>query len=185
MLAYMNRAAWEETLRSGKVTFFSRSRQSLWTKGETSGNFLQLKEAYFDCDQDTLLVKAEPCGPVCHTGSTTCFGEFPIGAEPPLSFLAQLESLIWSRGADPVENSYTCRLLTEGIAKIAQKVGEEGVEVVVAALAQENDDLICESADLIFHLMVLLSCRGLSLAAVVDQLKVRHQRVTRLNQAVF
>jgi phosphoribosyl-ATP pyrophosphohydrolase/phosphoribosyl-AMP cyclohydrolase len=171
MLAYMNRAAYEETCRGRRVTFFSRSRGRLWTKGETSGNTLSLVELAFDCDRDTLLVKALPAGPACHLDTTSCFG---TETAPGPGFLAWLERVVAARvGADP-ESSYTARLLDAGLERIAQKVGEEGVETVVAALREDDAALAGEAADLLYHLVVLLQARGLELSDVVETLRDRH-----------
>ena len=171
MLGYMSAEALAETQRSGHVTFWSRSRQRLWTKGESSGHVLALKSIRTDCDADTLLVHAEPHGPTCHTGTSSCFGG---DARPPLGFLAELDALVALRHAERPQGSYTTRLFEDGIRRIAQKVGEEGVETALAAVAQGDDELLGESADLLFHLTVLLRARGLSLADAVDVLAKRH-----------
>ncbi|KAA5804767.1 bifunctional phosphoribosyl-AMP cyclohydrolase/phosphoribosyl-ATP diphosphatase HisIE [Alkalicaulis satelles] len=171
MLGYMNAAALDQTRESGLVTFWSRSKNRLWTKGETSGNVLRLVSVSLDCDRDTLLIQARPEGPVCHLGTPTCWGEETQGA---LGFLARLERIIADRqGADP-ETSYTARLFSQGVAKIAQKVGEEGVETALAAVGEGDDALTGEAADLIFHLMVLLRARGLGLGDVAKVLAQRH-----------
>ena len=171
MLGYMNEQALARTRALGQVTFFSRSRQRLWTKGETSGNVLLLKAIAVDCDGDTLLVTAEPRGPTCHAGTSSCFGE----VRPPLGFLAELDALVAQRNADRPSGSYTTRLLESGIRRIAQKVGEEGVETALAAVAQDDTELLGEAADLIFHLTVALRARGLSLADVETVLAKRHR----------
>ena len=158
MLGYMDRAAFDETLRRGEVTFFSRSRNRLWTKGESSGHVLELVSMQMDCDADTLLVLVTPRGPTCHLQRPSCFPEAPAGT------LAGLDALIESRERDRPEGSYTTRLFDGGIRRIAQKVGEEGVETALAALVQTDDELLGESADLLYHLIVLLRARGLSLA---------------------
>ncbi len=158
MLGYMDRAAFDETLRRGEVTFFSRSKQRLWTKGEASGHVLELVSMQTDCDADTLLVLATPRGPTCHLQRPSCFPEAPAGT------LAQLDALIETRERERPEGSYTTRLFDGGIRRIAQKVGEEGVETALAALVQTDDELLGESADLLYHLIVLLRARGLSLA---------------------
>lgn len=158
MLGYMDRAAFDETLRRGEVTFFSRSKQRLWTKGEASGHVLELVSMQTDCDADTLLVLATPRGPTCHLQRPSCFPEAPADT------LAQLDALIASRERERPDGSYTTRLFDGGIRRIAQKVGEEGVETALAALVQTDDELIGESADLLYHLIVLLRARGLSLA---------------------
>ena len=171
MLGYMNEAALAKTQDSGQVTFFSRSRQTLWTKGETSGNTLDLVSLSVDCDNDTLLVLARPNGPTCHTGTETCFDD---GSAPSLSFLNTLENVIKSRENDDESKSYTAKLLSGPLHKISQKVGEEGVEVALAAVAESDDDLKNEAADLIYHLMVLLRAKKIDLAEVTDVLKNRH-----------
>jgi phosphoribosyl-AMP cyclohydrolase / phosphoribosyl-ATP pyrophosphohydrolase len=178
MLGYMNREALRETLTRRRVVFFSRSRQCLWEKGETSGHTLSLIGVRADCDRDTLLVTALPTGPVCHTGTATCFGDdTPIGRERrsgDLAFLSALESIIAQRIADRPEGSYTARLYSAGPKRIAQKVGEEGLEVALAAVAETDDKLLAESADLLYHLLLLLKSRGLGLEHVVAELESRH-----------
>ena len=171
MLGYMNTEALAATQASGKVTFWSRSKQRLWTKGESSGHVLALKSIRIDCDADTLLVQAEPRGPTCHLGTSSCFGE---EARPPLGFLAELDALVAQRHAERPQGSYTTKLFEGGIRRIAQKVGEEGVESALAAVAQDDGELLGEAADLLFHLTVLLRARGLSLAAVAEVLARRH-----------
>lgn len=171
MLGYMNREALRETLTRRRVVFFSRSRQCLWEKGETSGHTLQLAGVRTDCDRDTLLVTAIPAGPVCHLGTPTCFGD---GAAGRLAFLDALEGVIAQRLADRPEGSYTSRLYAEGPRRIAQKVGEEGLEVALAAVAETDEKLIAESADLLYHLLLLLKSRGLRLEQVVAELQSRH-----------
>lgn len=173
MLGYMNAEALARTRSSGKVTFYSRSKQRLWTKGETSGHALLLKSIRADCDADTLLVRAEPLGPACHTGSFSCFGNTGQVA-PPLGFLAELDALVERRHAERPDGSYTTRLFDAGIRRIAQKVGEEGVEVALAATCEGNAELLGESADLLFHLLVLLRSRGFGLSDVVAVLASRH-----------
>ena len=173
MQAFMNRDALEQSLATGRVTFWSRSRQRLWTKGETSGNFLILKSIHADCDGDSLLVLAVPHGPTCHRGSASCFDGDAVVA-PALAFLAQLERLVAQRDRDRPENSYTTRLLNEGTRRIAQKVGEEGVETALAAVAGDDEELRNETADLLFHLLVLLRSRKLPLEQVIATLKGRH-----------
>jgi phosphoribosyl-ATP pyrophosphohydrolase/phosphoribosyl-AMP cyclohydrolase len=173
MLAWMNTGALERSLESGLVTFWSRSRQQFWTKGETSGNRLRLVAVHADCDSDCLLVLAQPQGPACHRGTESCFdGDEPV--RPGLAFLAGLERLIAQRDAQRPGDSYTTRLLEAGVKRIAQKVGEEGVETALAAVAGERDELAGEVADLLYHLLVLLRARELSLADVVGVLKARH-----------
>jgi len=174
MLGYMNAAALERTLASGQVTFFSRSKQRLWTKGESSGHVLALKSARVDCDGDTLLVQAEPQGPTCHLGTSSCFGE-PADVAPPLGFLATLDQLVARRDIERPEGSYTTRLFEGGIRRIAQKVGEEGVETALAAVVQDDEALLGEAADLVFHLMVALRARGLGMRDVCRVLEARHQ----------
>jgi phosphoribosyl-ATP pyrophosphohydrolase/phosphoribosyl-AMP cyclohydrolase len=173
MLGYMNHEALHVTLRTKQVTFFSRTKDRLWTKGETSRNFLNVVSVTPDCDNDTLLVTAIPDGPTCHTGAETCFGEVTTDATT-LAFLAKLESVIAQRVASRPEGSYTARLWSEGPTRMAQKVGEEGVEVALAAVTQADDKLVGEAADLLFHLVLLLKSRNLSLEAVVAELERRH-----------
>lgn len=172
MLGYMNKEAYDKTLETGKVTFFSRSRQRLWTKGETSGNFLLLKEILLDCDGDTLLVKAQPTGPVCHTGTETCFNEQNRDVR---DFLYRLEAVIADRKANPQPGSYTNKLLDAGIRRIAQKVGEEATEVVIDAVDGDNLRVKEEIADLMYHLLVLLAEKGISLAEIMTVLEKRHR----------
>jgi phosphoribosyl-ATP pyrophosphohydrolase/phosphoribosyl-AMP cyclohydrolase len=174
MLGYMNRDALRRTLGEKRVTFYSRSKQRLWTKGETSGNFLHLIDAAIDCDNDTLLITARPEGPTCHTGTDSCFGDAIGTTATKLAFLAKLESVIEQRVCERPEGSYTARLWSEGKTRIAQKVGEEGVEVALAAVAQDDDTLVGEAADLLFHLTLLLKSRQLSLSDVVAELERRH-----------
>ncbi|TAL87419.1 MAG: bifunctional phosphoribosyl-AMP cyclohydrolase/phosphoribosyl-ATP diphosphatase HisIE [Rhodanobacter sp.] len=171
MLGYMNAEALAETQRSGHVTFHSRSKNRLWTKGESSGHVLQLKSIRVDCDADTLLVQADPHGPTCHTGTSSCFGN---AVRSPLGFLAELDTLVAQRHADRPEGSYTTSLFEGGIRRMAQKVGEEGVETALAAVAQDDAELLGEAADLIFHLTVVLRARGLSLGDVAGLLAERH-----------
>ena len=174
MLGYMNAEALHLTLTRKRVTFFSRSRNRLWTKGETSGNFLHVVTVGADCDNDSLLIQANPDGPTCHTGSESCFGDTAVTAASDLSFLETLESVIAQRIADKPQGSYTARIWSEGPTRLAQKVGEEGVEVALAAVTQTDARLVSESADLIFHLTLLLKSRSLSLLAVVKELEHRH-----------
>ncbi|WP_318485948.1 bifunctional phosphoribosyl-AMP cyclohydrolase/phosphoribosyl-ATP diphosphatase HisIE [Photobacterium leiognathi] len=177
MLGYMNEDALQKTLDTKQVTFWSRTKERLWTKGETSGNVLQLKSIQLDCDQDTLLVQVDPIGPTCHLNTTTCFDSDESGTQPPsLVFLHQLEQLLASRkGADP-ESSYTAILYARGTKRISQKVGEEGVEVALAATSGDKAELVCESADLIYHLLVLLQDQGLSMSDVTNKLQERHNK---------
>lgn len=172
MLGYMNQEALDKTLQEGKVTFFSRSKQRLWTKGEESGNFLTLQEIRVDCDSDTLLIKAIPAGVVCHTGADTCWEENNVSND----FLAQLESIITDRKNNPSESSYTSTLFAKGINKIAQKVGEEAVEVVIEAKDDNEELFLNESADLLFHYLVLLNAKGYQLSDVLAVLKKRHNK---------
>jgi phosphoribosyl-ATP pyrophosphohydrolase/phosphoribosyl-AMP cyclohydrolase len=169
MLGYMDRAALEQTIETGLVTFQSRSKQRLWVKGETSGNRLRLRAIAADCDGDALLITAVPEGPTCHTGADSCFG-----AKGPF-FPAELERIVRDRSAADPDDSYTARLLAEGTRRLAQKVGEEGVEVALAAVGGERADLIAEAADLAFHLTVLLSERGIDWREVSDALARRHR----------
>lgn len=171
MLGYMNREALAKTLNTSLVTFYSRSRDTLWTKGETSGNTLTLTSIKLDCDKDTFLVEVCPKGPTCHTGTNSCFGD---DVPTSISFLSRLSSLIEARaGANP-DSSYTAKLLSGPRERAAQKVGEEGVETTIAALTQDDNALIGEAADLIYHLMVLLRTRGIGIDAIVKQLSDRH-----------
>ena len=169
MLGYVNREALSKTLQSGNVTFWSRSRKRLWTKGETSGNFLALRSLHVDCDNDTVLLLVEPAGPTCHLGSDSCFGD----AAPAVSVLASLEDVIAQRDRDRPADSYTTRLFESGIRRIAQKVGEEGVETALAAVAQDEASIASEAADLLYHLLVLLRARNVSLDDVAKELQTR------------
>ncbi len=172
MLGYMNKEAYNKTLEIGKVTFFSRSRQELWTKGETSGNFLLFKEMNVDCDGDTLLVKAIPTGPTCHTGSDTCFNELNSSAD---NFLFELEKVIADRKTNPKPDSYTNKLFKAGVKRIAQKVGEEATEVVIDAVSDDVSRMKEEVADLLYHLLVLLSNKNISLNEILEVLEKRHK----------
>jgi phosphoribosyl-ATP pyrophosphohydrolase/phosphoribosyl-AMP cyclohydrolase len=176
MMAYMNREALDETLKRGRAVFFSRSKQRLWEKGETSGHTLEVVGVELDCDADTLLVTSRPRGPACHNGTLTCFGDEPRTAATAISFLAKLESVIAQRATEKPDASYTAKLLAKGINKVAQKVGEEGVETALAGANESDQKLVAESADLLFHLLVLLRARGVPLANVVDELQKRHRR---------
>jgi len=173
MQGYMNREALAHSLESGQVTFWSRSRQKLWTKGETSGNTLQLQAVHADCDGDCLLVLAIPDGPTCHRNTDTCFDE-EAAVTPALAFLASLERLVTEREANRPEGSYTTTLFEAGTKRIAQKVGEEGVETALAAVAGDREELINESADLLYHLLVLLKSQNTRLEEVISVLKSRH-----------
>ncbi|MEO6961208.1 MAG: bifunctional phosphoribosyl-AMP cyclohydrolase/phosphoribosyl-ATP diphosphatase HisIE [Puia sp.] len=169
MLGFMNQAALERTREIGKLTFYSRSKKRLWTKGEESGHFLTLKSIALDCDQDTLLIQAMPQGPVCHTGADTCWGE----KNEPAGFLAHLESVIRERKDHPSENSYVSGLFKKGINKIAQKLGEESVELIIEAKDQDDSLFLNEAADLLFHYLILLQARGHNLQDVSDVLALR------------
>lgn len=173
MLGYMNQEALAQTLETRRVTFFSRSKNRLWTKGETSGHYLNVVRAEADCDNDSLLVNAIPDGPTCHRETASCFGQ---ETSPGLGFLGELSQVIAQRHATLPEGSYTTALFKEGIDRMAQKVGEEGVEVVIAAKNEDQEKLIGEAADLVFHLMVLLKARSLSLFEVAQSLRDRHQK---------
>ncbi|UFH55191.1 bifunctional phosphoribosyl-AMP cyclohydrolase/phosphoribosyl-ATP diphosphatase HisIE [Spirosoma sp. KNUC1025] len=173
MLGYMNRAAYDKTVAEHIVTFFSRSKQRLWTKGETSNNFLHVQEIMVDCDGDTLLIKTNPAGPVCHTGADTCFDEINRGKG---QFLNYLQDIIHDRRVNPSDKSYTTTLFNRGVNKIAQKVGEEAVELVIEA-KDDNDDLFKgEAADLLFHFLVLLEQKRMDLDDIVAVLQARHQK---------
>ena len=174
MVGYMNREALRETLSRRHVVFFSRSKQRLWEKGETSGHTLELDQVRTDCDRDALLVTARPLGPVCHEGTASCFGDESLTQGERLAFLGDLEAVIEKRIASSPQGSYTARLFAEGPKRIAQKVGEEGLEVALAAVAETDSKVLSESADLVFHLLVLLRSRGLSFAKVVGELQSRH-----------
>ena len=176
MLAYMNREALEQTLSRGRAVFFSRSKQRLWEKGETTGHTLDVVGVALDCDCDTLLVTARPRGPACHNGTVTCFGDEPQTAATAMGFLAKLEGVIAQRASEKPDASYTAKLLAKGINKVAQKVGEEGVETALAGVNESDDKLVEESADLVYHLLVLLRARGLKLEQVVRQLEARHRK---------
>lgn len=179
MLGYMNGAALRATLERGRVVFYSRSKERLWEKGETSGNFLLLVEARTDCDRDAVLVSVRAHGPVCHLGTRSCFADAPATAAERLAFLALLERLIQRRIAERPEGSYTVRLMAEGAQRIAQKVGEEGLELALAGVTQSNDRVVAEAADLIFHMLVLLQSRGVALASVVAELAKRHAQLSK------
>jgi len=172
MVGFMNEEALEKTRQEGKVTFYSRTKQRLWTKGETSGNFLYVKEVLEDCDQDTVLIKALPEGPVCHTGADTCFFE---SNQKSVQFLSYLQDLIDKRKQEMPEKSYTTKLFKKGINKIAQKVGEEAVELVIEAKDQNDDLLLNEAADMMYHTIVLLTEKGLRIEDVVKVLEERHK----------
>ena len=171
MLGYMNAASVTKTNETGLVTFYSRSRDTLWTKGETSGNTLALVSMTIDCDKDTILVKARPIGPTCHEGTVSCFGD--EGADG-VGFLSYLETLIEGRKTADPESSYTAQLLQGPLRRAAQKVGEEGVETALAAVAETEDKLVSEAADLFYHTLVLLAAKDVKLEAVIAELKGRH-----------
>lgn len=172
MLGYMNREAYEKTILTGRVTFYSRSRKCLWTKGETSGNYLELVSIAPDCDNDTLLVMAHPCGPTCHKGTGTCWGE--ANEANPLLFLTTLQDFIEKRHEEMPEGSYTTSLFKDGINRMAQKVGEEALEAVIEAVNGSNERLIYEGADMLYHLTVLLTSKGLRIEDLAKELQVRH-----------
>ena len=172
MLGYMNQEALDKTLETKKVTFWSRSRNCLWTKGETSGNFLHLIDIKIDCDNDTLLVKANPDGPTCHTGTDTCWGE--VNEQNPLLFLTELQDFINRRHDEMPEGSYTTKLFKDGINKIAQKVGEEALETVIEATNGTSEHLVYEASDLLYHLVVMLASKGLRIEQVAEELHKRH-----------
>ena len=174
MLGYMNEEAYKKTKSGGKVTFFSRSKNRLWTKGETSGNYLFVKEIQIDCDKDTILIKVQPKGPTCHTGATSCFNE-----ETAKGFLYQLEQTISDRIVNNVENSYSNKLYKKGINKIAQKLGEEAIELVIEAIGNENNLLMNEAADLLYHLLVLLKAKDIKLIEIEEILKDRSKNTGR------
>jgi phosphoribosyl-ATP pyrophosphohydrolase/phosphoribosyl-AMP cyclohydrolase len=171
MLGFMNEEAYNKTLQEKRVTFYSRSKQRLWTKGETSGNYLELVDALVDCDSDTILIKAKPLGPACHTGADTCFNEKNIDFD-----LGSLERTIQERKANPKKDSYTNTLLNAGINKVAQKVGEEAVELVIESKDNNKDLFLGEAADLMYHYLVLLAAKDFSLNDVLEVLKKRHSK---------
>ena len=171
MLGFMNREAYEKTVETGKVTFYSRTKQRLWTKGEESGNFLNVVEIKADCDNDTLLIYVPPVGPVCHTGTDTCWGETN---SQPVMFLKELQEFINRRYAEMPEGSYTTSLFQSGVNKMAQKVGEEAVETIIEACNGSNERLVYEGADMLYHLIVLLTSKGLSIEDLANELIERH-----------
>ena len=172
MLGYMNREAYDKTVQTGLVTFYSRSRKCLWTKGETSGNYLKLVDIKVDCDNDTLLVKAVPQGPVCHTGSDTCWGE--TNEASPLLFLSELSDFIECRHHEMPEGSYTTSLFRDGLNRMAQKVGEEALELVIEATNGTDERLVYEGSDMLYHLIVLLTSKGLRIEDLARELQERH-----------
>lgn len=173
MQAWVNSEALQQTLQTGKVTFFSRSRQQLWTKGETSGHYLNLESMYADCDRDSLLILAEPDGPTCHRNTTSCFDE-EAAVFPELAFLAELENLIADRDRNRPTGSYTTSLFESGVRRIAQKVGEEGVETALAASNGDDEEVCSETADLLYHLLVMLRARNIDFRQIIKTLKARH-----------
>lgn len=172
MLGYMNADALAQTIETGRVTFFSRTRRKLWTKGESSGNWLELRAIDLDCDSDTLLVTARPAGPTCHTGKSSCFDNDCVRSG--FGFVGELERIIDERWSNASEGSYTSRLMREGPQRIAQKVGEEGVELALAAVIGDEQEVVAEAADLLYHLLVLLNQRALSMADIATELERRH-----------
>ena len=172
MLGYMNREAYEKTVCEGRVTFFSRTKQRLWTKGETSGNFLQVVSIKNDCDEDTLLIRVHPVGPVCHTGTDTCWGE--ENTTNPLLFLTELQDFIEKRHEEMPEGSYTTSLFRDGLNRMAQKVGEEALELVIEACNGTNERMIYEGSDMLYHLIVLLTSKGLRIEDMAKELQERH-----------
>jgi phosphoribosyl-ATP pyrophosphohydrolase/phosphoribosyl-AMP cyclohydrolase len=172
MLGFMNEEAYRKTLDTKQVTFYSRSRKTLWTKGETSGNFLEVKRIIQDCDNDTILVKADPVGPVCHTGADTCFNE---ENKPGIEFIEYIAKIIKDRRENPSEKSYTSSLFEKGINKIAQKVGEEAVELVIEGKDDNKELFVNEAADLLFHYLVLLEAKDVDILEIIDVLQSRHK----------
>lgn len=176
MLGFMNQEAYEKTVKTKKVTFWSRTRNTLWTKGETSGHYLNLVSIQNDCDNDTLLVKVNPVGPTCHTGTDTCWGEenTPLDFSNPLLFFSELQDFIEKRHEEMPEGSYTTKLFKDGVNKMAQKVGEEALETVIEATNGTNDKLIYEASDMFYHLLVLLTSKGLRIEDIALELQKRH-----------
>ena len=173
MLGFMNKEAYDKTVSTGLVTFFSRTKNRLWTKGEESGNFLKVVSIQSDCDQDTLLIKVDPMGPVCHTGSDTCWGE--VNKSEDILFLKQLQDFIDKRKREMPKGSYTTSLFEDGISRMAQKVGEEAIETVIEAMANNDKRLLYEASDLVYHLIVLLSHKGYRIEDIARELKKRHK----------
>jgi phosphoribosyl-ATP pyrophosphohydrolase/phosphoribosyl-AMP cyclohydrolase len=178
MLGYMNKEAYDITIKTGKVTFWSRSRQTIWTKGETSGNFLNVVDIKNDCDQDTLLIRVHPTGPVCHTGTDTCWGEKNEAAKNdssnPLLFLSQLQDFIEERHRLMPEGSYTTSLFKDGLNRMAQKVGEEALELVIEAVNGTDERMIYEGSDMLYHLIVLMTSKGMRIEQMAEELMQRH-----------
>ena len=175
MLGFMNREAYDKTIETKKVTFWSRTRQTLWTKGESSGHFLHLVDMKVDCDDDTLLVKVHPVGPTCHTGTDTCWGEENTAQQgSALAFLSELQDFIEHRHEEMPEGSYTTRLFKDGVNKMAQKLGEEALETVIEATNGTNDKLVYEASDMLYHLLVLLTSKGLRIEDIAEELQKRH-----------
>ena len=173
MLGYMNPEAYDKTIAEGRVTFYSRTRQCLWTKGETSGHFLNVVSIKLDCDQDTLLIRVHPTGPVCHTGTDTCWGE--ENSDNPLLFLSALQDFIEQRHREMPEGSYTTTLFRDGLNRMAQKVGEEALELVIEACNGTDERMIYEGSDMLYHLLVLLTSKGLRIEQMAKELQERHQ----------
>jgi len=171
MTGYMNEEAYCKSIEEGRVTFYSRTKKRLWTKGETSGNFLYIKDIQTDCDNDALLIKVNPAGPVCHTGSTSCFGE-----ETAKGFIYSLEKIIEQRISDDVKDSYTNKIFKQGVNKMAQKVGEEAVELVIEAMDNNDDLFVNEAADLLYHLLILLRSRNMTFTDIEKILRSRHEK---------
>ena len=172
MLGYMNEEAYAKTCESGRVCFYSRTRQCLWTKGETSGNYLNVESIKLDCDQDTLLIQVKPCGPVCHTGTDTCWGD--TNQPNVLLFLTELQDFINKRHKEMPEGSYTTSLFKDGVNRMAQKVGEEALEACIEACNGTNERLVYEASDMLYHLIVLLTSKGLRIEQVIEELASRH-----------
>lgn len=174
MLGFMNQEAYDKTVETGKVTFYSRTRKCLWTKGETSGNFLNVVEILNDCDNDTLLIKVNPVGPVCHTGADTCWNEKNTIDNNPLLFLSELQNFIEKRHEEMPEGSYTTSLFKDGLNRMAQKVGEEALELVIEACNGTNERMIYEGSDMLYHLIVLLTSKGMRIEDMAKELQERH-----------
>jgi phosphoribosyl-ATP pyrophosphohydrolase/phosphoribosyl-AMP cyclohydrolase len=176
MLGYMNKEAYDITVQTGKVTFWSRSRQTIWTKGETSGNYLNVVDIKNDCDQDTLLIRVHPTGPVCHTGTDTCWGEKNevLTDNNPLLFLSELQNFIEERHRQMPEGSYTTSLFKDGLNRMAQKVGEEALELVIEAVNGSNERMVYEGSDMLYHLIVLMTSKGMRIEQLAEELMQRH-----------